>query len=90
MDGFEEVEDVDPGDFWRKIREASQKKRWENDRRSIEFLESKGFEVKVLDKSISHYRIGDYDFWATTGKFINRKTKAKGRGVFNLYRRLSF
>ena len=27
-----------------------------------------------------------FDFWPTTGKFINRETKKHGRGVFNLLR----
>ena len=72
---------------WCRI--PAQEKRWSNDKWSIDFLKSKGVEVQVLNASVSHYRIGDYDFWATTGKFINRKTNKAGRGVRNLYKLIS-
>ena len=35
-----------------------------------------------------HWQVGDFDFWATTGLFINRKTKKRGRGISNLIKNI--
>ena len=72
------------GDFYRRIKKQSQEKRWDNNEKSLKILQEKGIKYEVLNSNISHYRIGDFDFWATTGKFYNRKLKKAGRGVFNL------
>ena len=69
---------------WEKSREDSYKKRWGNNEKSLKILNDKGIVYKILNASLAHYRVGDFDFWATTGKFYNQKTKQKGRGVFNL------
>lgn len=74
------------GDFWRKFKKDSQEKRWSNNENSLKLLQEKGIKYQTLDSTIGHYRIGDFDFWATTGKFYNRKLKKAGRGVFNLIR----
>lgn len=84
---MENNEDEDSeSEYWKKHAELSRQKRWSNDKWSIDFLTRNGVNVQVLNKNISHYRIGDYDFWATTGKFINRKTKKSGRGIKQLYK----
>lgn len=72
------------GEMWAEIRADSQKKRWENVEKSLQILYSKGFPVKVINEPTAHYRVEGWDFWPTTGKFYNSKTKQKGRGVFNL------
>jgi hypothetical protein len=36
-----------------------------------------------------HYRIGEYDFWPTKEKFINRKNGKEGRGTLELIRRIT-
>lgn len=71
-------------EMWREYREEGRKRRWSNDEKSIALLKQKGIPFKILNKDLSHYRVGDFDFWATTGKFYNQKTGKKGRGVFNL------
>lgn len=35
-----------------------------------------------------HFRVGQFDFWPATGLFIHIKTKTRGRGVFNLIKRV--
>lgn len=74
------------GDIWRAIHEDRRKKRWSNNRQSLALLRSLGSEYKTLNESVSHYRVGDFDFWPTTGKFYNQRTGQKGRGVRNLIR----
>lgn len=69
---------------WDSYEAERRAKRWENDRQSIEILQRQKIPFETLSKAGSHYRIGEYDFWATTGKFIHRTTKKSGRGVFNL------
>jgi hypothetical protein len=79
---------MEDGEMWSKIKEDQRKKRWQNDKNSIALLKEKGIAFQVLNGELSHYRVGDYDFWATTGKFYNQKTGERGRGVFNLIKKL--
>ena len=72
----------DDGNMWEAIHEEKKKKRLNNQIQSLKILEKEGIKVKRF--SDWHYKVGDYDFWPTTGKFINRVTKEGGRGVFNL------
>ena len=72
------------GDIWRAVNEANTKKRWDNKENSLKLLNQREIKYICLSEGEAHYRIGDFDFWPTTGKFINRKTKKSGRGVFNL------
>jgi len=76
------------GEMWQAIKEERRKKRWSNLEQSLKALQRVGISYQVLNADIGHYRIGDYDFWPSTGKFINRKTKYTGRGVFNLIKRI--
>lgn len=46
----------------------------------------KGFDIQEC--TYCHYKIDGWDFWPTTGKFYNSKTDVKGRGVFDLIRKL--
>jgi hypothetical protein len=72
------------GEMWAAIRADGQEKRWKNHDRSLMLLEAGGIVVRKLNAETGHYRVGDFDFWPTTGKFYNQKTKLGGRGVFNL------
>lgn len=51
---------------------------------SKSFLEKNKIKVKTLNKAMEHQRIGDWDLWGKTGKYLNRKTGQTGRGVKNL------
>lgn len=70
--------------LWAENKEKSKKKRWSNYESSLNLLRERGIQVKILNESQGHLRVGEFDFWATTGKFYNQKTGVKGRGVFNL------
>lgn len=74
--------------MWTAHREESKKKRWENRDKSIAILKQKGIEVRLIHEGTGHYKIGSWNFWPTTGKFYNEKTKVKGRGVFNLIKHI--
>lgn len=73
---------------WGDYKEERRQKRWDNNENSLKILEGRGIDYKILNASQGHYRVGDYDFWATTGKYYCQKTGDKGRGVFNLIKKL--
>lgn len=75
-------------EMWAEYRGNNQKKRWDNYKQSIEILQKKGIPFEVM-KNESHLKVmGDWDFWPSTGKFINNRLKIKGRGIFNLINQL--
>lgn len=74
--------------IWEEHREERKKRRWSNHDNSLKLLKDRGIEFKELNKAVSHYRVRDFDFWPTTGKFYNQKTGQKGRGIFNLIKEL--
>src|SRR5437868_15266330 len=43
---------------------------------------------KELSDFPYHWRIGSYDYWPTTSRFMNRETRYKGRGFENLLNKL--
>lgn len=69
---------------WGAYKEERRQKRWDNFENSIKLLDERGIEWNILNQSQGHIRVGDFDFWGTTGKYYNQKTGEKGRGVFNL------
>lgn len=74
------------GEIFSAWREEKKEKKISNLEKSIQILDNNNINYDVL--SDTHYRISNYDFWPSTGLFINRKTGRKGRGVFNLIRNL--
>lgn len=85
LEGRKEDED---SEMWRLHRLQSKYKKQTNEEKSLQILLDKGICYKILNTSVSHYRVGDYDFWPTTGKFYNQKTGERGRGVYNLIRKI--
>lgn len=75
-DGYEQENE------WEGLREESKAKKARNLEQSIKILTHQ--EIPFIRLSQWHLRIEIFDFWPTTGKYMNRKTKAQGRGVFNL------
>jgi len=73
----------DIGEMWDDYKRDRQKKKQENEKSSIELLKSQGIDF-IKMKGACHYKVGEYDYWASTGKFYNQKTGEKGRGVKNL------
>lgn len=76
-------------EMWAEYRGLNQKKRWENFDKSLEILAHRQVPYKILSHGAGHLRVAEvWDFWPTTGKFYNSKTKEKGRGVFNLLKKV--
>jgi hypothetical protein len=72
------------GEIWEAIRKDGQEKRRRNEEQSIQMLRELGIPFKVLSFSSSHYRVGSYDYWPSTGRFYDQKKQLGGRGVKNL------
>lgn len=81
-----ETEEMSDGDMWRSVREDSQIKRKSNSEKSLVILHDhclpKGIDVKKFSES--HYRVLEWDYWPSTGKFKSLVTGKEGRGIFNL------
>lgn len=75
-------------EMWAKVKEERQAKKLDNAKKSLAILKEKGVAFTCLSESAAHYRIGEYDIWLTTGKWIHRATREYGRGIFNLLRRI--
>lgn len=81
----------DMGDFWGDTKEArkeeSRKRKDRNHAHAIDQLAKNGVSSKSKDGV--HYVVDSrFDYWPSTGLFINRKTKKRGRGIKNLLRAL--
>lgn len=91
-----EVEHTETGneinDTYRAVKAYKQQKRADNRQSSPQLLEANGikFETKNMGAHliIDHKTLGKVDFWPGTGLFHFRKSKARGRGVRNLIKRL--
>lgn len=77
------------GDAFKFLKEERKRKKVDNVRSSMEILRHNGHIFSILSKNGPHLRIMDFDFWPSTGKFINSRTKKHGRGIFNLLRALN-
>lgn len=74
------------GETFAALREHNREKKIENHASSIALLDKHGVQYETLTEH--HLRIGEFDFWPSTGMYIQRKTKRRGRGIFGLLRRL--
>ena len=75
---------ADESEKWEAYRKESQKRRWDNFKKSCEILDRERISYHMLDEKGGHLRIGRFDFWPTTGKFYDPHKKEVGRGIFNL------
>lgn len=82
----------DVGEFWRDVgpglREASRAKKKRNQCQSDMILQSHDIQFESHNDGLHLVVSGSFDFWPSTGKFIDRKTGKSGRGIFNLLKRL--
>ncbi len=76
-------------EMFRDLKKISQEKKANNEKNSLNILKQNGIEYKVLNEASKHYRVMDFDYWPSTGKFYNQKTGEKGRGIFNLIKRIN-
>lgn len=79
------MSDWEYADAFKALREEGRKKRASNLANSLNLLTAMGIPFKLL--SPTHARVGEYDFWPSTGLFMHTKTKARGRGVHKLIRK---
>jgi hypothetical protein len=70
------------GEIYSAWKEIKKDKKLSNLKQSLSLLDNLGIEYRAL--SSTHYRVGAYDYWPSTGLFIHTKTKKRGRGVCNL------
>ena len=76
----------DMGDFWRDANGYYQAKRRSNLDSSTGIMERSGVPFVSKNNGV-HLIVADrWDYWPSTGLFIDRRTKKKGRGVNNLLR----
>lgn len=78
----------DLGEIFGAWKVEKKAKKLSNTENNLRILKEKGIEYELLSSNGPHLRIGDYDFWASTGLFVHRKSKQRGRGIHNLLRRL--
>tara|TARA_R110000868_G_scaffold104700_1_gene288608 strand:- start:2002 stop:2259 length:258 start_codon:yes stop_codon:yes gene_type:complete len=69
------------------LREESRIKKLSNLEQSTNILKEKNINFVSKNNGI-HLIVGNFDFYPSTGKFINRITKKDGRGIFNLIKKL--
>lgn len=82
------METNEDSEMWAAHKAERQKKKAQNELQSLEVLERNGIEYTLLDQNSKHYRVGRFNYWPTTGKFYDPKTGEKGRGVFNLIKKI--
>jgi hypothetical protein len=84
-------DDDDMSATFRALKQHSQGKRRSNLDNSTKLLRERGITFDVYNNGVHlAIRSGErtWDFWPSTGKFIERKSKRSGRGVFNLLNQL--
>lgn len=73
---------------FKEMRENSKVKRAKNLFRSTEIVKESGVKFEVKNGGY-HLVVDDrYDFYPSTGMFIERKTRKTGRGVFKLLEKM--
>ena len=83
---FEESE----SSTWARIKAEGREKRWKNFKQSLGILDSRKIPYRIMDEHTGHVRVDDrFEFYPTTGVFINKQTREKGRGVFELIKALN-
>lgn len=75
------------GDIFKAHREAAKLKKTKNAETAVKLLSEK--KVPYVALSEVHLRVGDFDYWPSTGLFIHTKDKKRGRGIYNLLKKLN-
>jgi hypothetical protein len=68
------------GELFNDLYKLNKEKKQNNLSYALEILQDYDY-IKISDYC---FRIGDFDFWPTTGLFIDRITNKKFRGINNL------
>ncbi len=72
----------DLGETFKAYKQERREKKTLNAINSEDILIQRNIPFKKFTED--HYRVGDYNFWPSTGLFIHVKENKRGRGVFNL------
>ena len=76
----------DMGEIFRDWGEHKKEKKVQNLESGLKILSEKKIDFKMLSEN--HVRVGEFDFWPSTGLFIHRASGRKGRGVFVLLKKI--
>lgn len=76
----------DMGEIFRDWGEHKKEKKVQNLENGLKILSEKKINFKMLSEN--HVRVGEFDFWPSTGLFIHRASGRKGRGVFALLKKI--
>ena len=72
----------DMGDIFRAVKQDSKDRKAYNATYGRDKLKENNIAFEEL--SDSHLKVESFDYWPSTGLFIHKKTKKRGRGVHNL------
>jgi len=75
------------GELFSSLKEERRIKKLSNLEQSTNTLKERNISFISKNNGI-HLIVGNFDFYPSTGKFINRITKKDGRGIFNLIKKL--
>lgn len=79
----------DMGEFWNDVRSVYTAKRKQNTETSTDILLKNNIKFESKNNGAHLIVENRFDFWPSTGLFIERKTNRKCRGVFNLLKILN-
>lgn len=74
-------------EFWNNVKKERKEQKKERYKENKEKLNTLGIEYKENYEQ-KLLIIGNYNFWASTGRFINTRTKQKGFGIEGLIERI--
>lgn len=74
------------GEYWRDVNGFRQNKRRGNMLASTDILSRSGIPFSTHNGGVHLVVAERWDYWPSTGLFIDRQTKKSGRGIFNLLR----
>ena len=74
----------DEGDFWRYVKAARKAKRAANTVASTDLLTQNGIEFESKNFGAHLFVSGRFDFWPSSGLYIDRATGKRSRGVMKL------
>lgn len=80
----------DLGDTFKAWDEEKRAKKRDNALSSLKILDDKLIPYSIVNTDNTHVRVGAYDFWPSTGLFMHRKSRCRGRGVFRLLGKLGY
>lgn len=73
----------DTGSMFKDLRKITQKERWSYSAFNRGMLDANAIEYEYHPDTGTAL-IGDFQFWTTTGRWYNNKTKLHGQGVAGL------